>query len=671
MGSIHTLLIANRGEIARRILRTCRALGIRGAVVYTDADTTLPFVREADVGVRIGAGPVGESYLSIPAILEAARRTGADAVHPGYGFLSENAAFARAVRDAGLIWVGPPPEAIETMGDKAAARRLAAAHKVPVLPGYDGDAQDPDPLARQAARIGTPLLVKATAGGGGRGLRRVDDLEALPAAVEAARREARGAFGSDRVLLERFVEHPRHIEVQILGDAHGTLLHLGERECSIQRRHQKIVEEAPSPAVGPELRRALGEAALRVARAVNYEGAGTVEFLLEPDGRFWFLEMNTRLQVEHPVTELVTGHDLVALQLQVAAGEALPMYQGDVRMEGHAIEVRLVAEDPMADFRPATGTLLRVDLPGAGGDRPGVRVDAGHGPGDAVSPHYDALIAKIIAHGPDRAAATRRLRRVLDEAWVPGLPTNLRLLGQILDAPAWAEGGLTTDFLARQGLPVAPPLHVVEGVRAATVLGWWQRRGTQVVAGWRLDGPAEQRDRWTSFGVEAEARWQAQGRDRVRVAVRVGEDPPVEAEVRVLEAPDEGLVVEVDGLRQRWRLVTADGGPVRDGSTVYAHLGNGVEAMVGLLPRHPAPGLLDDDPGTLTAPTPGTILEVRVVPGQEVAAGDVLVVLEAMKVEHTVRAAEAGTVEAVSVEAGEAVSEGAVLVRLTVEDGGG
>lgn len=659
MRQIQTLLVANRGEIARRILRTCRALGIRGAVVFTDADAGLPFVAEADVAVRIGEGPAGASYLDADRVIQAALQVGADAIHPGYGFLSEDAGFARQVVHAGLIWVGPPPDAIQAMGDKARARQLAREIGVPVLPGYDGDDQDDATLCRRAEDLGTPLLVKATGGGGGRGLRRVDDLDALPAALASARREAGAAFSTDRVLLERCVDQARHIEVQILGDVHGTVLHLGERECSIQRRHQKIVEEAPSPAVDATLRAALGDAAVRIAEAVGYLGAGTVEFLLEPDGRFWFLEVNTRLQVEHPVTEAITGLDLVAMQLLVAEGGTLPLTQDQVRLDGWAIEVRLVAEDPLRDYLPGTGHLVRVDLPEA----PGVRIDAGFATGDVVSPYYDALLAKLIAHGPDRDTATRRLRRVLAEAWVPGLATNLRLLEQILAEPAWRQGDLDTGFLHRQGLPKPPPLHVAEGITAGVVLGWWERRDAQIPSGWRLGGPEEQRDTWTSFGTTAVARWRQVDPNTVQVHVDL-EDTSHRAQVRVLGREGDTLIVQVEGVRQRWRVCTADGRPVADGSVIYAHLGHGVEAMVTLVPRHPAPAPPAADPGTSAAPTPGTIVSVDVTAGDTVREGQTLVVLEAMKMEHAVRAARDGVVEQVLVQVGDAVAEGAVLIRL-------
>ena len=405
-----SVLVANRGEIALRVMRTCARMGIRTVAVYSDADARSSFVRAADTAVRLGPSPAAESYLRMDAILGAAATTGAEAIHPGYGFLAENAAFAEAVETAGLVWVGPPAAAMRALGDKARAKALAEANGVPVLPGYHGEAASDEELAARAAGIGFPLLVKASAGGGGRGMRVVRSADALPEALAGARREAAAAFGDDRLLLERYLELPRHVEVQVLGDAHGTLVHLGERECSVQRRHQKLIEESPSPAVSAELREAMGEAALRLTRAAGYRNAGTVEFLLDESGAFFFLEVNARLQVEHPVTEAVTGLDLVEQQLRVAAGEPLGFSQEDVRADGHAMELRIVAEDVGAGFLPATGVVTALDLPA------GVRVDTGIATGSVVSPFYDSLVAKVIAHGWDRATrspacATRWMRR--------------------------------------------------------------------------------------------------------------------------------------------------------------------------------------------------------------------------------------------------------------------
>ena len=444
--AIHAVLIANRGEIAVRVARTAHRLGMRVIRVHQSDE---PAPEGGDLALSI------PSYLDGDAILDAARRSGADAIHPGYGFLAENAGFASAVAASGLIWVGPPPAAIEAMGDKAAARRLAAAHGVPVVPGYDDPAQDDASLAAAAMAIGLPLLIKPAAGGGGKGMRQVRSAEALPDELAASRREAMAAFGDDRLILERLIEHPRHVEVQVLFDEHGHGVHLGERDCSAQRRQQKVLEEAPAPSVGPTLRAQLGEAALRVAGAAGYVGAGTVEFLVTDDGSFFFLEMNTRLQVEHPVTEAVTGRDLVADQLRIAAGEPLGIDQAAVRWRGHAIEARLYAEDPENGFLPATGRVVDLRLP----DAEGVRVDAGIGAGDLISDRYDPLLAKIIASGPSRAAALGRLRAALDDTRVLGVRTNLHFLRWLLAQPSFADGDMRTDTLAHLSLPgpISPP----------------------------------------------------------------------------------------------------------------------------------------------------------------------------------------------------------------------
>lgn len=669
---IRTVLVANRAEIAHRVIRTCRDLGIGTVAVYSDADRELPYVAAADVAVHLGPAPAHSSYLDFERILGAARRTGADAIHPGYGFLSENAAFARAVAEAGLVWIGPPPEAIEAMGDKARARRLAETHGVPIVDGYDSS-QDPYNLEQAAEAIGFPVLVKAVAGGGGRGMRRVDDATELADALNSARREAEAAFGDGTLILERYIERPRHIEVQVFGDTHGTVLHLGERECSIQRRHQKVVEEAPSPAVGPELRSQLGAAAVKVARAAGYVGAGTVEFLLAPDGSFFFLEMNTRLQVEHPVTEEVTGLDLVALQISVAEGRPLPLTQDEVRLEGSSIEVRVYAEDPLRDYLPGTGPVRRMEL-GAG---PGLRVDAGYAAGTAVGPHYDSLLAKVIASGPDRATASRRLRRAIQRAWVPGVTTNLPLLREILAHPAWDAGDLDTGFLGRHGLPTPPPLNLDLGAIAATCLGAALRARTgpgHTPPGWRLYGSAEQEDTWRCGAEEARVVWTHQRDGALALAVHRGEEATHHT-ARVLDLDGDALTLELDGVRATWRIAhlpAADrpSGPgpdaVEDGDTLYVHTGQ-AEAFVQLAPRFPPPAAAEAEPGTCAAPTPGTVVGVHVAVGDRVEAGQRLVTLEAMKMEHAVTASEPGVVTELRVEPGEAVDEGMLLARIEPE----
>lgn len=648
MGSIQKVLVANRGEIARRVFRTCRRLGIGTVAVASDADAGTWHVAEADEAVILGGAAARDSYLRADAVIEAARRTGADAIHPGYGFLSENAEFAEAVQAAGLAWIGPPASAMRALGAKVPARQLAASLGVPTVPGYDGP-DDDDALIAAARRMGAPVLIKASAGGGGRGMRRVDDLSEIAEAVAAARREAVAGFGDGRLLLERYVERPRHIEVQVIADAHGAVVHLGERECSIQRRHQKIVEEAPSPAVGPELRAQLGDAAVKLARAVGYESAGTVEFIVGPDGDWYFLEMNTRLQVEHPVTEAVTGLDLVELQIAVAEGKPLPIGQEDVVLRGHAVEVRLCAEDPARDFVGSTGPLVAFDLDAE------ARVDTGVRAGDVIGPHYDSLLAKVIVRGEDRADACRRLRRALGRSWVVGLAHNLPLLRDIAADEAWLAGELDTGFLGRRGLPRPPPVDLA---RAASVAAAIDRAlldtDAQVGVGWRIGGAAAVTATW-GFGAEVI------GTEADGAGVVVGGS---RRSVRVVSLGDGSAQIEEGGVRRSVRWARDGGtGPLADGETVWLHLGD-AEGMVRLLPRFPALPAAEEVPGSCVAPSPGVVRAVAVEVGQEVEAGAVLVVLEAMKMEHALRSPVAGVVTAVRVVPGDAVDGGTLLVQV-------
>jgi acetyl/propionyl-CoA carboxylase alpha subunit len=605
------------------------------------------------------------------AILAAAERAGADALHPGYGFLSENATFAQRVLDAGLIWIGPTPAAIAAMGDKAAARRLALENGVPVIEGYDESGATDKDLIAAAQSIGFPVLIKASAGGGGRGMRVVSRLEEMGEALRSARREAESAFGNGALLLERYLANPRHIEVQLLGDTHGNICHLFERECSIQRRHQKIVEEAPSPGVGPELRQQLGEAAIRIARAANYVGAGTAEFLVNAAGGFFFLEMNTRLQVEHPVTELITGLDLVELQLRVAMGEVLPFKQEDLAICGHAIEARLYAEDPNRDYMAGVGTLQRFELPVG----PGLRVDAGYEAGDEVGIHYDPMIAKLISSGPDRSTATRRMRRALGQSWVPGIVTNLPLLREIFAHSMWENGELTTGFLAAAGLPNKPPANPEIGVLGgiAYMTQAIARSGGfpgEVGLGWRVEGPMPQRDTWLCAGEQWSAAWRVDPSGGLKVSLRCGEDAePAEVSLRVHERSGDAYDIERDGLRETWRILKVGGATdtLEDGDTVYVHTGES-ESFVSLGPRFPRPSEHKAEPGSCTAPTPGTVVAIHVEKGQQVERGTLLVTLEAMKMEHRVSAPEAGVVETIRVGVGDTVDDGALLVQLSVEE---
>ncbi|MEZ4316813.1 MAG: biotin carboxylase N-terminal domain-containing protein [Myxococcota bacterium] len=669
---IRTLLVANRGEIARRVFRTARQLGIRTVAIYSDADAGLSFVEEADRAVRIGPPAASDSYLDAARILEAARQTGADAIHPGYGFLSERAAFARAVLDAGLTWIGPSPDAIDAMGDKARARQLAVKHGVPVVPGYDGAAQDLDTFRAAAERIGFPVLLKAAAGGGGRGMRRVDGPEELQAALDSARREAESSFGDGTLLLEKLVVGPRHIEVQVFGDTHGNVVHLFERECSIQRRHQKVVEEAPSPGVDPELRAALGEAAVRLAKAVGYVGAGTVEFIVGADRSWAFLEMNTRLQVEHEVTELVTGTDLVAWQIAVAEGAPLPATQDELRIDGHAVQVRVYAEDPDRDWLPTHGPLHRLDLHGT-------RVSAAYRGGDTVGVHYDPMLAKLLVHGPTRSAANRLLERAVTTAWAPGLVTNLPLLRQIARHPLWEAGDLDTAFLTRAGLPKPPPVDVRLTVLGVTALLASQTLSTrafpaQVSPGFRLSGPEWLSDRWAVAGAEIEVHHRftgpATGLPSAGIEVRWGEEGRAAFVLHSREG--DRISLTVDGVRQTWKVLHVPSASGRstldDGDGVYLHSGE-AEGFAVLVPRFPPPAPPAPDPGSSRAPTPGTVRAVLVAPGDAVTAGQTLVVLEAMKMEHRVVAGADGTIDEVRVNVGDAVDEGALLVTLHTEDG--
>ena len=631
---ITKLLIANRAEIACRVIRTARRLGYRTVAVFSDADADAPHVRQADEAVRIGPPPAAESYLKIDAILEAARRTGADAVHPGYGFLSENAAFAQACLDAGLVFVGPPPAAIVAMADKARAKRRMAEAGVPCVPGYLGEDQSDTRLADEARRLGLPLLVKATAGGGGRGMRLVRDAGHIEAAIEGARREAISAFGDGTLILERLVEGGRHIEVQVFADTHGHVIHLGERDCSTQRRRQKVIEEAPSPSIGAAMREAMGRDAVAAARAVGYVGAGTVEFIVEPGGAHHFLEMNTRLQVEHPVTECITGLDLVEWQLRVADGEPLPMTQEQVRLDGHAIEVRLYAEDPYANFAPQTGAVLHW--------RPGrsvVRVDHGIVEGQQITPFYDAMVGKFIAHGRDRADAIRRLRAALADTPLFGPRHNARFLIDLLGHEAFRRATITTvtlDDWAARGDPIllrTPPDDAAWAL-AAAAMAWAGGRG------WRSDSVQ-------AFDLTLEC-------DGARRTQRVA--PQGEVQIRMWH---DGLLHFVqDGVERHTPAL-------RCGRVLHL-LWNGATFVFSEPSAAPA-SLGTAHPTRSVAPVAGVIAKVAVRPGEVVAAGQALVCVEAMKMEMWVTAGAAGTVAELRVAAGDQVASGALLVRIHPE----
>ncbi|WP_137700269.1 acetyl/propionyl/methylcrotonyl-CoA carboxylase subunit alpha [Marimonas lutisalis] len=651
-----TLLVANRGEIACRIIRTARGLGLITVAVHSTADADAPHVALADQAVCIGPASAGESYLNASAILHAARATGAQAIHPGYGFLSENADFARAVAAAGLTFIGPSPDAIEIMGDKARAKQAVQAAGVPCVPGYDGDDQSDEALIAQGQAIGFPVMVKAAAGGGGRGMRLVRDAADLPAALARARDEAQNAFGSDKLILERAIQNARHVEIQVFADSHGTMLHLGERDCSVQRRHQKVLEEAPCPALTPEMRAAMGAVAVEAARAVNYLGAGTVEFLLDEDGRFYFLEMNTRLQVEHPVTELVTGLDLVALQIAVAQGDPLPLSQGDVTLSGHAIEARLYAEDPANGFLPATGTVALWAPPA--GD--GIRTDAGIAKGQDIGPYYDPMLAKIIAHGPDRATALSRLRAALADTACLGLTTNAGFLSAILDTPTFAEGRATTGFLDTEfpdGLRATPPASDILALAAALLLRSEMQTAHAVsslpddtLLGFASDGglpiPLDLSAGDTTHALQA----RCHGPDHWTVT---GEQPH---EITVLSSDAGRLTVLIDGTRHR--AFTAPDGT----GGLYLQLGTATLHAARHCPW--ASDGAEAHPGQITAPMPGRVVSVEAALGSTVAKGQTIAVLEAMKMQHQLTAGADGTLAELHVAPGDQLTTGALIARI-------
>ncbi len=645
MARIRRVLIANRGEIAIRIARAARETGIVPLGIYSEADANALHVAAMDDALCIGPGPAAESYLSIERVLAAAKALHADAVHPGYGFLSEREAFARAVRDAGLAFVGPTPEAIAAMGDKIEAKQRARDAGVPVVPGYDGDDRSPERLRAEAATIGTPLLIKASAGGGGRGMRIVTDLATFDDALAAAQREALAAFGDDDVLLERYLTRPRHIEFQILADARGNTIHLGERECSIQRRHQKLVEEAPSPAVDAALRARMGDAAIRVARSVGYTNAGTVEFMLDASGEFYFLEMNARLQVEHPITELVHGIDLVKWQFALANGDALTLQQDTVRTRGWAIEVRVNAEDPENGYLPVAGRIERF-VPPSG---EGIRLDTGVGTGSEVSIFYDSMLAKLIAYGPDRAGAIARLSTALDTFEIEGLRTNIALQSRIIAEPAFRSGDTTTSFLAEHP-DVARDDDDANARRAAFLIAIgalvvdpraWRIAGAGIPV--RLQGP---RHALTAVASRtADDRWQIVGDVSGKVAFeQVGsrtiartESERFAGDVRIDER---GVAVTIEGTTTRFAFAA----PPDLERASRGGAGAGSDAV--------------------SAPMPGRVLKVAVEPGDTVAERDLLVVLEAMKMEHRIEALRDGVVKSVAVTAGALVAGGAPLVEL-------
>ncbi len=652
---IRKILIANRGEIACRIMRTCRSMGIATVAVFSTADAQARHVREADEAIHIGDNPAAASYLNIAALIDAARRSGADAVHPGYGFLAENADFAAACLEAGLIFIGPTPEAIRRMGSKREAKLLMQAAGVPTVPGYQGEGQSDETFISEAAKIGFPLMVKAAAGGGGKGMRVVSEPEALPEALAAARRESLSAFGDDTLILERVIAPARHVEFQIFGDHHGQIIHLGERECSIQRRHQKIIEETPSTALTPELRRRMGEAAVTVGRQLDYTNAGTVEFILDEAGNFYFLEVNTRLQVEHPVTECVTGLDLVRWQIEVAEGRPLPRAQEEVRFSGHAIECRVYAEDPDNGFLPVTGDVLLWREPT--GD--GVRVDAGIASGDAVSIYYDPMLAKIIAYGADRAEALRRVDRALSQTVLLGLRNNIAFLRRVLLYPEHVAGRLSTSFieqhLAAEPAETAAPATAVLAAALAREL---TRRTADY---WRNNPNTPIHSRFRTEKNEERSIYLTPHKDgSFHATLQEAENETTHA-IKPFEFSPPDLHFSLDGRVLRAVVVEAP-------QHRYWVQVDGSACMLTWLSPLPEPGERREGQGSLRAPMPGNVRAVLVVPGQQVRKGETLLLLEAMKMEHSIRAPHDGVVVSIAHQPGAMVQAEAVLLEIAPAD---
>ncbi|SDC36932.1 acetyl/propionyl/methylcrotonyl-CoA carboxylase subunit alpha [Belnapia rosea] len=648
---IRTLLIANRGEIACRIIRTARRMGIRSIAVFSEADAGAQHVLQADEAHPIGGARAADSYLRTDRILAAARAGGAEAIHPGYGFLSENAEFAEACAAAGIRFVGPPPSAIRAMGSKAESKRLMEAAGVPIVPGYHGEAQEEERLAAEAARIGFPVLIKASAGGGGKGMRPVLRAGDFAAELAGARREAKAAFGDDRVLLERYLQRPRHVEVQVFADSHGNTIHLHTRDCSVQRRHQKVLEEAPAPDLPPALRARLHEAAIAAARAVGYVSAGTVEFIVEGDDAF-FMEMNTRLQVEHPVTEMVTGLDLVEWQLRIAAGESLPLAEAPAP-HGHSVEVRLYAEDPAQDFRPSIGPLRQFHLPAPAAD---LRIESGVVEGDAITPHYDPMIAKLVAWGPNRQAALARLSAALAECRVAGITSNLGFLTRLSTHPAMQAAELDTGFILRHAAALQPPAGPAPRLALAAAA-----LDALLPSGATQRSPWDRQDGWRLQGAGSRLLLLAEGETSHRLRLtRTGAGWQGEFNLAGHRLPDGALQVVVDGIAHRITVL-------RDGDAVQVLLPEGEWTLRHLDPYAPAGGETAGQ-GRLSSPIPGRVVQVLVSEGDAVTRGQVLAVIEAMKTELRISAPADGIVAHIGCAPGDSVEEGAELVTLAAAD---
>ena len=667
-----TLLVANRGEIACRVMRTARAMGLRTVAVYSDADANARHVREADEAVRLGPAAARESYLKVEAVVEAAKRTGAGAIHPGYGFLSENGAFVQALDAAGITFVGPPASAIAAMGDKSAAKARMANAGVPLVPGYHGDDQDDALLKSEADKIGYPVLLKASAGGGGKGMRVVEAPEQFQAALDGCRRESQAAFGDTRMLIEKYLTQPRHVEVQVFCDSHGNGVYLFERDCSVQRRHQKVLEEAPAPGMTAELRREMGEAAVRAAKEIGYVGAGTVEFLLDADGSFYFMEMNTRLQVEHPVTEMITGQDLVEWQLRVAMGEALPLQQDELTITGHSFEARLYAEDPEQDFLPATGKLERfaMDLKGAGLDPRQVRLDSGVETGDVVSMHYDPMLAKLIVHGDDREQALSTLNRALAALDVQGVVTNRAFLQRLATHPAFRNVELDTRFIEKNEATLfAPKQYSIEEYAGAALIGL-----NQLARECESDSPWDRHDGFrlnAPHTIRISLCDPAHVQDEESVVVVEG-TRETDADPWHLTIGDETLTARLQHLEGDAVAVTLNGHrrrlqARRDGNVVVMVDPRGETRLFWRRIDAIDHGHHEAE-STLTAPMHGTVVALLVEAGQKVEKGMPLMVMEAMKMEHTMTAPADGHVESFHFNAGDTVGQGDVLLEFAPEE---
>ena len=655
MKSFRKILIANRGEIALRIIHTCRQLGISSVAVYSDADVTAPHVKAADEAIYLAAAPVSESYLDGAKIIAAAQRTNCDALHPGYGFLSENADFAAACAAAGIIFIGPEPDVIRPLGLKNDARKIAADAGLQIVPGYDGSDQSNENLRTEILKLGFPVLIKAAAGGGGKGMRVVQAADEIDAALESARREALKSFGNELLLLEKFIAEARHIEVQILGDAHGNLIHLFERDCSVQRRHQKIIEESPSPALNDELRNKICAAAVKLGKTLNYTNAGTVEFILAPDGEFYFIEVNPRLQVEHPVTEMITGLDLVKLQIEIAEGKPLPLQPEEIKTAGHAIEARLYAEDPDNNFLPATGTLYDWHVADGMND---VRIDAGIEAGMNIGINYDPLLAKVIAHGSTRDAAMRKLSYALRGLSIQGVQTNRDFLLRLLEHDNFLAGKVHTGFIAEnQDALIKQENPALDRVAAMAAALYWQKQWqtsdellTNISPGYR-NNPYRNPSLKLQIGQrEIVVSWHHRANDIYEVSA-LGETN----QVNIISFAQPDLRLSFDGRQINFRLTEA-------GDRLYLHSSSGSRTITRL-PRHPEIQSATEH-GAMTSTMPGQVAKIFVTVGQQVKAGDPLLILEAMKMEQTMRAAIDGLIETIHVKEGAVVGPGARLISI-------